>query len=410
MTKRMGHIQESQMGVPGVFQRTNKTRRNFEPRRFEKAKSQTSVDNSNPSGAGGTILQIIYLCVGSANMIRLSAFACCLLATPAVSFAPAQSATIGIGIGSRAQSSPPTTTQLASSYLDSLGGGGASSAPAASAGAPSWDAAAPAAPVASSNAPADAAGPFAHAPLDYFALPNLSGKGPRATADWGTPADATRKLSDDGMLRSGAWYCTEGGWPSPNPKAHTEIFYVLDGHGMLGDADGAKHYFGPGDTVIIPKGHTGRWDVHSPIHKIWAVNAHENIAETSHPVRVRVEPYSGCAPHCLDVGVDALYGSSSIAPGGAAAATVSSRDFYNVGPTRVGYWSAQPGSVAVGSSGRATQPRTFFYVMEGVLFVTDAATGTSQRCVAGDTVQLPGGWVGTIDVVEPVRKMYTLAE
>ena len=153
---------------------------------------------------------------------------------------------------------------------------------------------------------------------------------------------------------------------------------------MLGDADGAKHYFGPGDTVIIPKGHTGRWDVHSPIHKIWAVNPHETIAETSTLIRVRVEPYSGCAPHCLDAGVDGLYGTNT-------GAAVASRDFYNVGPTRVGYWSAQPGSVSVGSSGMA-QPRTFFYVMEGLLFVTDAATGTSQRCAAGDTVQLPKGF------------------
>ena len=329
-------------------------------------------------------------------MVRLTALAiaCFLIASPAaVAFAPSRSI-----ISSGSATTKATQTQLASSYLDSLGGGNGNVASAP----PSWAAAppAPSAPVIAADT--STAGPFSHAPLDYFALSNLSGKGPRATADWGTPADATRKLSDDGMLRSGAWYCSEGGWPSPNPKAHTEIFYVLDGHGMLGDAAGAKHFFGPGDTVIIPKGHTGRWDVNGPIHKIWAVNAHENIAETSTPIRTQVEPYSGCAPQCLDVGVDVLYGTN-------AGAAVSSRDFYNVGPTRVGYWSAQPGSVSVGSSGMV-QPRTFFYVMEGLLFVTDAATGTSQRCVAGDTVQLPKGWVGTIDVVEPVRKMYTLAE
>lgn len=327
-------------------------------------------------------------------MIHLTALVCLVASSSVEAFVPSRSTTSGAAAQIR--------TQLASSYLDSLGGGGAASASAPAASAPSWAAApAPAAPGIGSDL---TNAPFAHAPLDYFALTNLSGKGPRATADWGTPADATRKLSDDGMLRSGAWYCSEGGWPSPNPKAHTEIFYVLDGHGMLGDADGAKHYFGPGDTVIIPKGHTGRWDVYSPIHKIWAVNAHEHVAETSTPIRTQVELYSGCAPHCLDAGVDVLYGGN-----GGAALHVSSQDFYNVGPTRVGYWSAQPGSVSVGSSGIA-QPRTFFYVMEGVLFVTDAATGTSQRCVAGDTVQLPKGWAGTIDVVEPVRKMYTLAE
>jgi uncharacterized cupin superfamily protein len=46
----------------------------------------------------------------------------------------------------------------------------------------------------------------------------------------------------------------------------------LEGYGSLDDADGVRHYFGPGDNVIIPKGHTGRWDVNQPIRKVWAVN------------------------------------------------------------------------------------------------------------------------------------------
>ena len=99
---------------------------------------------------------------------------------------------------------------------------------------------------------------FVHAPLDYFAFDNLSSKGPRATFDWGEPQDWSRKLADDGVFRGGTWYCTEGGWESPNGKAVTEVFYMLEGHGMLGDSDGTKHYFGPGDMVIIPKGHTGK--------------------------------------------------------------------------------------------------------------------------------------------------------
>ena len=308
---------------------------------------------------------------------------CLLVAPPAAAF---------LGTAARSTSS----TQLASSsYLDSLGGGAAPT---------SWAPAAPAAPAAASNTDntdtsIGSAG-FAHAPLDFFALSNLSGKGPRSTADWGTPADATRSLADDGLLRSGAWYCSEGGWPSPSPKAHTEIFFVLDGHGALGDADGAMHYFGPGDTVIIPKGHTGRWDVNAAMHKIWAVNAHERVEETGAPIRTQVEHYAGCAPNCLNHGVDALYGTANLQG-------VSSRTFYDVGPTKVGYWAAEAGtSLSVENQ----QLRTFFYVMEGVLFITDGTTGVSQRCVAGDTVQLPRGWAGTIDVVEPVRKMYTLAD
>ena len=112
---------------------------------------------------------------------------------------------------------------------------------------------------------------FPFAPASSFGMEYLVSKGPRPS-DWGTPADATRKLSDDGTFRAGAWYCSEGGWPSPNGKAVTETFYVLEGNGSLDDADGVRHYFGPGDHVIIPKGHTGRWDVMKPIRKVWAVN------------------------------------------------------------------------------------------------------------------------------------------
>ena len=82
---------------------------------------------------------------------------------------------------------------------------------------------------------------FVHAPLDYFAFDNLSSKGPRATYDWGEPQDWSRKLADDGVFRGGTWYCTEGGWESPNGKAVTEVFYMLEGHGMLGDSDGKLH-------------------------------------------------------------------------------------------------------------------------------------------------------------------------
>jgi uncharacterized cupin superfamily protein len=133
-----------------------------------------------------------------------------------------------------------------------------------------------ASPALASHAPesyanGDASLEFPFAPAYYFSMEHLVSKGPR-TADWGTPIDGSRKLCDDGTFRAGAWFCTEGGWQSPNQKAHTEVFYVLEGYGCLEDSDGVRHYFGPGDNVVIPKGHTGRWDVNQPIRKVWAVN------------------------------------------------------------------------------------------------------------------------------------------
>mmetsp|Transcript_30407 Transcript_30407/g.63745 ORF Transcript_30407/g.63745 Transcript_30407/m.63745 type:complete len:329 (+) Transcript_30407:299-1285(+) len=271
--------------------------------------------------------------------------------------------------------------------------------------APSPEAAAEAAAPEIPDSDPSIGGGIHHAPLGFFSLDKLVSKGPRATKDWGSPQDGTRKLADDGMLRGGSWYCSEGGWPSPNQKAHTEIFYVLEGHGMLGDSDGAKHYFGPGDTVIIPKGHTGRWDVHTPIHKIWAVNAHDAIEEdTSSPIRVVVEGYHSFAPHNLTPNnsnggfVDPVYGSDS--------ASIAYNTFYDVGPTSVGVWAAGAGSIAVGAP---LERKTFFHLLEGILYVHDAATGTAKRCVPGDTVMLPAGFTGHVDVIEPAKKLFTTA-
>jgi len=292
---------------------------------------------------------------------------------------------------------------LSVSYLDQLSSG-TGDAPVKETWAPQQQSAAipAAAPPKITQETDPSVGGIHHAPLDYFSLDKLVSKGPRATKDWGTPQDATRKLADDGTLRGGSWFCSEGGWPSPNQKAHTEIFFVLEGHGMLGDSDGAKHYFGPGDTVIIPKGHSGRWDVHTPIHKIWAVNAHESIEEDQNmPIRVRVDGYHTFAPHLLTSnvgGFDPVYGSDC--------ESIAYNTFYDIGPTSVGVWAADPSSIVVSTP---LERKSFFHLLEGVLYVHDATTGTSQRCVPGDTVMLPSGFTGYIDVIEPAKKLFTTA-
>ena len=41
-----------------------------------------------------------------------------------------------------------------------------------------------------------------------------------------------------------------------------------------------------------------------------------------------------------------------------------------------------------------------FHVLEGAFFLTGADGATATRCVAGDTVLLPRGFTGTVDVLE----------
>jgi len=284
--------------------------------------------------------------------------------------------------------SQPQATQGTGSYLDQLSSGQLASPEVAQVitSVPSPEV-----------APTPSSSGISYAPPDYFALSNLQSKGPRK-ADWGIPTEATRKLDDDGILRVGAWYCSEGGWPSPNPKAHTEIFYVLEGHGCLTDADGMKHYFGPGDTVNIPKGHTGRWDVYEPIRKVWAVNDHARIEEdTSKVIRVQVYHYCHLSPQYLHSNTDPLfYSSPSIA---------QCETLYGVGPTKVGVWLGEAGTSIAVSNGQ----KSFLYLLEGILYVSNDNTGEAVRMSAGDTVMLPQ-WSGYVDVIESCKMLWTTAD
>ena len=194
----------------------------------------------------------------------------------------------------------------------------------------------------------------------------------------------------------GSWWCSPGGWPSPNPKAHTEVFYVAQGHASITDADGVKHYFGPGDTVIIPKGHSGRWDVYQDIHKIWLVNDHANIEERSSPIRVKVIHYQD---YHINTGAPQGYGAAL------SSNLSASRYLYDVGPTKVGIWTEnERGTVYKVTS----TERLSFLVLQGVV-VLSTHDGAVQRLQAGDTVVLPKGWSGYLDVVEPVKKLWTQA-
>lgn len=228
---------------------------------------------------------------------------------------------------------------------------------------------------------------FTHAPISYFTYDKLTPKGPRANADVGQPHDATRPLVTEGSISAGTWWCAAGGWPSPAQRPTTEIFLVFSGQGSVTDLDGTNHPFGPGDTVVLPKGWSGRWDIAQDIHKVWFVHDHPNIEETSTPIRALIAPYGDLVPEYQN-------------PLNALARTEPTRSIYNVGPTAVSSSTLTAGSYTVNN------PTTeCFHVVEGVFFLTNAVDGSAQRCVAGDTVVLPKGWSGQYDVIETVRKL-----
>ncbi|KAL7462807.1 hypothetical protein ACHAXS_003184 [Conticribra weissflogii] len=298
----------------------------------------------------------------------------------------------------------PKTTHHKSSYLDSLSDFHVSQPP------PSWSP--PPIPTISSSdstSKNDSCNSdknlchhptFHHAPIDFFALDLLSPPCPRKNPDVGTPCDSYRELCDLDSSSAGSWYCSSGGWPSPNPRSTTEVFYVLEGHGRLTDEDGMGHYFGPGDTVILPKGWSGRWDVLADIRKVWFVHEHDEVKrQNDDPIRVKVVPYH----ELTAMEMQFSYGTYKIATRGNP--EIFSRIICDVGPTKAGSWICTPGGLKIEN----LNMHHGFHILEGVMYITDERSemGQSRRCVAGDLVLLPRGWSGYLDVVETVRKLWT---
>lgn len=92
--------------------------------------------------------------------------------------------------------------------------------------------------------------------------------GQRAGADAGDPQTSGRILHEGDGLVAGVWECTPGGWPTVDRPA-TEAMLFLAGRARITPAGGAPMEFGPGDSVVLPKGWNGRWDVLETVRKFF---------------------------------------------------------------------------------------------------------------------------------------------
>lgn len=69
-----------------------------------------------------------------------------------------------------------------------------------------------------------------------------------------------------------------------------------------------------------------------------------------------------------------------------------------------GVWECQPGGWEV-----LNRPNTeVFTVISGTAVLTDHETGVQTTISAGDFVVLPPGWSGRWDVIETIRKAYSV--
>lgn len=83
---------------------------------------------------------------------------------------------------------------------------------------------------------------------------------------------------------------------------------------------------------------------------------------------------------------------------------MSIREFAKNAQGDMGIWECEPGSWPV-----VDRPNTeFCYILAGKAILTDDLSGEVTQVSAGDLIILPVGWTGRWDVLETVRKIYTI--
>jgi uncharacterized cupin superfamily protein len=83
---------------------------------------------------------------------------------------------------------------------------------------------------------------------------------------------------------------------------------------------------------------------------------------------------------------------------------ISSIAFDAPADVRVGIWECEPGGWPV-----VDRPDTeTCYIVSGRATITDDATGERYEISAGDVIVQPKGWSGRWDVVETIRKVYSI--
>ena len=106
----------------------------------------------------------------------------------------------------------------------------------------------------------------------------LANWGQRAGCDTGSSdcQASGKKLLDPTLnngTKVGVWECTKGGFPVVD-RATTETCFILDGQAKISSKDdGSSVVVKAGDTIVLPKGWTGRWDIQSKsLRKVYVVS------------------------------------------------------------------------------------------------------------------------------------------
>ena len=82
------------------------------------------------------------------------------------------------------------------------------------------------------------------------------------------PANAAQTIYDVGPTRVGFLSCSPGSFAIAE-RLTAESFFVVDGVFFLTNLDGSARRCTAGDTVVLPKGWSGNWNVIEPVRQVW---------------------------------------------------------------------------------------------------------------------------------------------
>ena len=106
------------------------------------------------------------------------------------------------------------------------------------------------------------------APLQWFR--DVAPESPRVVehALHAAPAHVAHTIYHVGPTRVGFVLCAPGSFEVA-PRQTAETFFIVDGVFFLTNPDGSSRRCVGGDTVVLPKGWTGHWDIIEPVWKVW---------------------------------------------------------------------------------------------------------------------------------------------
>lgn len=97
--------------------------------------------------------------------------------------------------------------------------------------------------------------------------------------DWGALDEATGSemqtsgvslWKGEGDQSAGVWECTAG--PSHWTLETNEFVYVMSGSmTVTSDGDGEPVTLKAGDTILIPRGWSGAWEIHETLRKLYVI-------------------------------------------------------------------------------------------------------------------------------------------